>query len=107
VLDLGCEYDDEVHPIFAITSHVHKVVWCQALWWRRMSFMVQLGLTVWMCCHSMFKVSLYHSWCAPKLRHNFTTMVYSILLKVGKIVLKMTETLWKNSLIVVRHELSM
>jgi hypothetical protein len=26
VLDLGCEYDDEVHPIFAITSHVHKVV---------------------------------------------------------------------------------
>jgi hypothetical protein len=31
---------------------------------------------------------------------NFTTLVHSVLLNVGKSVLKMTETLWKNSLII-------
>jgi hypothetical protein len=31
---------------------------------------------------------------------NFTTLVYSILLNTGKSVLKMMETLWKNSLII-------
>jgi hypothetical protein len=33
---------------------------------------------------------------------NFTTLVYSILLTVGKSVLKMMETLWKNSLIIAK-----
>jgi hypothetical protein len=31
---------------------------------------------------------------------NLTTLIYSILLNVGKSVLKMMETLWKNSLII-------
>jgi hypothetical protein len=33
---------------------------------------------------------------------NFTTLVYSILINVGKSVLKMMQTLWKNSLITVK-----
>jgi hypothetical protein len=86
VLHLGYEYDGEVHPIFAIAWHVHKLLWGQALSWRRMFFMVQLGLTVRMCCCSMFEVSFYHSWCAPKLRHRILqqwyTASYSKLAKV-------------------------
>jgi hypothetical protein len=31
------------------------------------------------------------------------TLVYSVLLSVGKIVLEMTETLWKNSLIIAKY----
>jgi hypothetical protein len=33
---------------------------------------------------------------------NFTTMVYGVLLNSGKCMLKMTETLWKNSLIITK-----
>jgi hypothetical protein len=32
----------------------------------------------------------------------FTTLVYSVLLNVGKSLLKITETLWKNSLIIAK-----
>jgi hypothetical protein len=32
----------------------------------------------------------------------FTTPVYSILLTVGKSVLKMTETLWKNNFVITK-----
>jgi hypothetical protein len=31
---------------------------------------------------------------------NFTNLVYKVLLNVGRSVLKMMETLWKNSLII-------
>jgi hypothetical protein len=33
---------------------------------------------------------------------NFTALVYSVLLSVGGSVLKMTDTLWKNSLIIAK-----
>jgi hypothetical protein len=33
---------------------------------------------------------------------NFTTLVYSVLNNVGKSVLKITETLWKNMLIIAK-----
>jgi hypothetical protein len=33
---------------------------------------------------------------------NFTALVYSVLLSVGRSVLKMTDTLWKNSLIIAK-----
>jgi hypothetical protein len=31
---------------------------------------------------------------------NFTTLVYNILFSIGKSMLKMMETLWKNSLMI-------
>jgi hypothetical protein len=34
---------------------------------------------------------------------DFKRMVYSILLKVGKSMWKMTETLWKSSLIIAKE----
>jgi hypothetical protein len=40
--------------------------------------------------------------CSELKAGNFTTLVYSILLKVGKSALKMKETLWRNSLILAK-----
>jgi hypothetical protein len=40
--------------------------------------------------------------CCEAEAENFTTLVYSILLSIGKNVLKVTETLWKNSLIIAK-----
>jgi hypothetical protein len=40
--------------------------------------------------------------CSKVEAGNFTTSIYSVLLSVGKIVLKMMETLWKNSHIVAK-----
>jgi hypothetical protein len=34
---------------------------------------------------------------------NSTTLVYSVLLDVGKSVLKITEPLWKNSLLIAKY----
>jgi hypothetical protein len=39
--------------------------------------------------------------CAHKAG-NFTALVYSVLLNTGKNVLKMTQILWKNSLIIAK-----
>jgi hypothetical protein len=36
---------------------------------------------------------------------NFTALVYSVLLNIGRSVLKMTETLWKNSLVIANDVL--
>jgi hypothetical protein len=53
---------------------------------------------------SQFKVSLYRSWCAPKSRQGIIpTLVYSVSLGVGKNVLKVMETLWKNRLIIAKE----
>jgi hypothetical protein len=41
--------------------------------------------------------------CSEVEAGNFTTLVYSVLLKVGRSVLKMTETLWKNSLMIAKY----
>jgi hypothetical protein len=38
--------------------------------------------------------------CSETEARNFTTLVFSILLIVGKIVLKMMEILWENRLII-------
>jgi hypothetical protein len=40
--------------------------------------------------------------CSKAEAGNFTTMVYSILVVVGKSVLKMMATLWKNCLIIAK-----
>jgi hypothetical protein len=40
--------------------------------------------------------------CSEVEARNFTTLVYSILLNVGKSVMKMIKTLWKNSLIIAK-----
>jgi hypothetical protein len=39
--------------------------------------------------------------CSEVVAGNFTTLVYSVLLNIGKSVLKM-ETLWKNSFIIAK-----
>jgi hypothetical protein len=41
--------------------------------------------------------------CSEVQEVNFTTLVYSVLLKVGESVLKMVETSWKNSLIIAKY----
>jgi hypothetical protein len=41
--------------------------------------------------------------CSEVEAGNFTTLVYSVLLNVGKFVLKTTETLWKNNLIIAKY----
>jgi hypothetical protein len=40
--------------------------------------------------------------CSAVEAGNFTTLVYSVLLNVGKNVLKMMKTLWKNNLIIAK-----
>jgi hypothetical protein len=42
-------------------------VWGQAFS-SRIPFIFRSRQTLQMHCHSLFKVSFYHSWCAPKLR---------------------------------------
>jgi hypothetical protein len=46
----------------------------------------------------------FHVMCFEAEAGNFTTLVYRILINVGKSLLKMTETLWKNSLIIAKDE---
>jgi hypothetical protein len=41
--------------------------------------------------------------CSEVKAGNFTTLVYCTLLNVHKKVLRMTETLWKNSLIIAKY----
>jgi hypothetical protein len=41
--------------------------------------------------------------CSEVEAGNFTTMVYIILINVGESVMKMTETVWKNSIIVAKN----
>jgi hypothetical protein len=41
--------------------------------------------------------------CSEVETGNFTTLVYNVLLNVGNNMLKMTGTLWKNSVIIVKH----
>jgi hypothetical protein len=84
---LWAGWERTVHHIFAIASRVHKLVSGWALSWRRRtSFMFRLERTLLMCCCSLFKVSLYHSWCDPKSRHrilqHWYTASYSTLAKV-------------------------
>jgi hypothetical protein len=62
--------------------------------------MFRLGRILRMRCSSLFKVSLYRS---KVEAGNFTTLVYSVLLNVDKSVLKMTETLWENVLIIAKY----
>jgi hypothetical protein len=73
-----------VHPMFAVASRVRKLVWgCALSWRRRTSFMFRLGRTQRMYCRSLFEVSLYRSWCAPKSRQGilqeWRTATYSTL----------------------------
>jgi hypothetical protein len=44
----------------------------------------------------------------PGETRSFATLVHTVLLKAGKLVLKITEALWKNSHIIAKmYELSM
>jgi hypothetical protein len=45
---------------------------------------------------------LYNVTCCDVEAANFKTLVYSVVLNVGKSVLKMEETLWENSLIIAK-----
>jgi hypothetical protein len=87
VPDTNCEQVGEEQSIpFLQVPHVCKLMWSQAMLWRRASFMFWLGWTLWMHCHRLFKVTLYHSWWALKskqgiLQHWFTES-YSMLAKV-------------------------
>jgi hypothetical protein len=40
--------------------------------------------------------------CSEVEAGNFTAVVYRVLLKVGRSALKMTETLWENSIIIAK-----
>jgi hypothetical protein len=53
---------------------------------KEKDFVFWLGWTLWTCCHSLFKVSLYYLWCAVKSRkgilQHWYTASYSVLVKV-------------------------
>jgi hypothetical protein len=41
--------------------------------------------------------------CSEVEAGNFTTLVYSVLINIGKHVLRMMDTVWKNSLIIAKY----
>jgi hypothetical protein len=56
-----------------------------------------------MRCRSLFSFLLPLVICSEVEAEAFAEFVYSVLLKVGKSVLKMSENLWQKSLIITKY----
>jgi hypothetical protein len=64
--------------------------------------MFWLRWTLQMCCCSLFKVPLYHSWCALKSRQGILQQWYTVSYStMAKVCWKLWR-MWKNSLIIAK-----
>jgi hypothetical protein len=78
-------------PVLPTAQTWHRLTTtCLALWRMHYVGAILQVITYW---SKVFAV------CSEVEAGNFITMMYSVLLSVGKSVLRMTKTLWKNSLI--------